>query len=139
MHRINTKRLIFSILAVFAFFFIYDVLYNAMLMKDIFQENSHLWRPKSQQQIQIMWWTIGQFVFSIVFCISYARLFESPCIKRGIEFGIWVGVFMIISVIFDYATMPVPEKVSIFLAIGALIGNTIAGAILGSIYKSKEQ
>ena len=62
------KRFIIAFFAAYIFLFVWGWLINGVLLKDIYAESAHLWRPESEMRSLFHWIIIGQalIVFSFV-------------------------------------------------------------------------
>ena len=90
------KRLIVATVGVFVAIFALEFVIHGMLMKDLYEQTSTIWRPaaSSQSKMWIMW--IGYLIFAPVFVFMYGKGYERDRSKlgQGIRFGfvVWLSV-----------------------------------------------
>jgi hypothetical protein len=53
------KRFIMAFIAAYIFLFVWGWLVNGVLLKDVYAESAHLWRPESEMRSLFHWIIIG--------------------------------------------------------------------------------
>jgi len=83
------------------------------------------------------WIIIGQALLIFAFVAIYASGFAGGGIMAGIRLGILLEIAAIGMRLAIYAIQPFPAKLIVYGSVNGLIEMTIAGAIVGAIYKPK--
>lgn len=126
-----------SVIAVFAFFFLYEWFFHGHFMNSMYMETANLWRPEEEMKSKIMWIWIGQLAISFMFNWIFTKGYEGKGILEGVRYGILMSLFMSAPSFVMYAIVPYPVMMLVYWAIGGLIEFSIAGAIAALIYKPK--
>ena len=131
----NIKRLLLTVVALFAFIFVFEWLFHGVLLKDCYAQTSQPWRPESEMTGHFHWLMLGQAVIALMFAILFAQGFAAGGVAAGVRLGIIVGILRIGLDLITYAVQPLPAKLIVFWAFGGLIEAALAGAIAGAVYK----
>jgi hypothetical protein len=129
------KRFILVFIAAYIFIFFWGWLLNGVLLKDIYTETQHLWRPPSETMSLFHWILIGQALVVLAFVMIYVSGFAGGGVAAGIRLGIMLEIAAIGMRLAIYAVQPFPGKLIVYGSVSGLIEMIIVGAIVGAIYK----
>ena len=131
----NWKKFFFAFIAAFVFLFVFGFLWYATLMHDAHREVPTLLRPESDLKSYFGWLALGQFVMAFFFTLLCARCVPSGGVGAGTLLGVLVGLVYAGPHLISFAVQPLTIKILCGWIAGAVIQFTIAGAIVGAIYK----
>jgi len=129
------KRFIMAFIAAYIFLFVWGWLVNGVLLKDVYAESVHLWRPESEMRSLFHWIIIGQALVVFAFVMLYASGFAGGGVIAGIRLGLLLEIAAIGMRLGFYAVQPIPGKLIFYGSIGGIIEMVIVGAMVGAIYK----
>ena len=131
----NWKRFSFAFIGAFVFLFAFGFLWYAMLMHDAHREVPTLLRPEADFKSYFGWLALGHFVMAFFFTLLCARYIPSGGAGIGALLGLLVGSMYAGPHLISFAVQPLTFKILCGWIAGAVIQFTIAGAIVGAIYK----
>lgn len=131
----NVGRLIGSIVAVFVFVWLSDFLVHGLALKQTYEASADLWRSDEEMRKRLPLMFVGQLWTSVALCLLYAVGWKRHGVGAGVQCGFLIGLLSVGSLWIMYTVEPYP--LNLVLAWGAswLIQPTLAGAIVGAIYK----
>ena len=131
----NWKKFFFAFIAAFVFVFAFGFLWHAKLMHGVYHEVPTLWRTETDFGKYFPWLVLGQLVLAFFLTMLCARFVPGGGAGAGAILGILIAlVFVGVDLIF-FAAQPLTNKMLCGFIVGDLIELTIAGAIIGAIYK----
>ena len=131
----NWKKFFFAFVAAFVFLFVFGFLWYATLMHDAHREVPALLRPENDLNSYFGWLALGQFVMALFFTLLCARYVPSGGASAGAMLGLLVGLVYAGPHLISFAVQPLTFKILCGWITGAVIQFTVAGAIVGTIYK----
>jgi hypothetical protein len=131
----NWKRFVFAFIAAFVFLFVFGFVWYATLMHEAYREVPTLLRPETDLQSYFGWLALGQFVMAFFFTLLCTRYVPSGRAGAGALLGVLVGLVYAGPHLISFAVQPLTFKILCGWIAGAVIQFTIAGAIVGAIYK----
>jgi hypothetical protein len=131
----NWKKLFLAFIAAFVSLFVFDFLWYATLMHDAHREVPTLLRPEADLQSHFGWLVLGHLVMAFFFTILCARFVPTGGASASATLGILVGLVYAGPHLISFAVQPLTVKILSGWIAGAVIQFTIAGAIVGAIYK----
>jgi hypothetical protein len=129
------KRFIIAFIAAYIFLFVWGWVLNGVLLKDVYAETAHLWRPESEMRSLFHWIILGQALVVFSFVMIYATGFAGGGVIAGIRLGLLLEIAAIGMRMAIYAVQPFPGKLIFYGSASGLIEMIIVGAIVGAIYK----
>src|SRR6188472_4803166 len=129
------KRFFFAFIAAFVFLFVFGFLWYATLMHDAHREVPTLLRPEADLKSYFKWLALGQFVMAFFFTVLCARYVPAGRAGAGAMLGFLVGLVYAGPHLISFAVQPLTFKILCGWIAGAVIQFTIAGAVVGAIYK----
>jgi hypothetical protein len=131
----NWKKLFFAFIAAFVALFAFDFLWYATLMHNVHREVSTLLRPEAELGHYFGWLALGHVVMAFFFTLLCARYIPGGRAGSGAMLGILVGLVYAGPHLISFAVQPLTFKILCGWIAGAVIQFTIAGAVVGAIYK----
>jgi Protein of unknown function (DUF1761) len=132
----NWKKFFFAFIAAFVFLFVFGFLWYATLMHDAHREVATLLRPETDFKSHFGWLVLGHLVMAFFFTLLCARYVPGGRAAAGAMLGLLVGLVYAGPHLISFAVQPLTFKILCGWIAGAVIQFTIAGAIVGAIYKS---
>jgi len=109
----NTKRLVISLLAVFAFIFLSDMLIHGGILESAYKSTASLWRPEAEMQSYMVWMFMAQFLMSLAFVLIFPFGYQGKGWTEGIRFGFYVGLICASNVLIQYAVTPLTMNIAL--------------------------
>jgi hypothetical protein len=131
----NWKKFFLAFIAAFIFLFLFGFLWYGTLMQGAHHEVPTLLRPETDFKSHFAWLVLGHLVMAFFFTILCARFVPAGGARTGATLGILVGLVYAGPHLISFAVQPLTVKILCGWIAGAVIQFTIAGAIVGSIYK----
>ena len=131
----NWKKFFFAFIAAFIFLFLFGFLWYGTLMQGAHHEVPTLLRPETDFKSHFAWLVLGHLVMAFFFTILCARFVPAGGARTGTTLGLLVGLVYAGPHLISFAVQPLTLKILCGWLVGAVIQFTIAGAIVGAIYK----
>jgi len=131
----NWKKFFFAFIAAFIFLFLFGFLWYGTLMQGAHHEVPTLLRPETDFKSHFAWLVLGHLVMAFFFTILCARFVPAGGARTGATLGLLVGLVYAGPHLISFAVQPLTPKILCGWLAGAVIQFTIAGAIVGAIYK----
>ena len=131
----NIKRFVISVIAGFAFVFLYEFLVHGHLLAPMYEETPDLWRSKESMEEFMPWMTGVQFLFATILCFIYTRHHESKGLEEGVRFGTMFGLLFAIMAFGPYVWLPISMTLAIAWAATTFVQVLLLGIIFSAIYK----
>ena len=131
----NWKKFFIAFIAAFVFLFVFGFLWYATLMHGAHREVPTLLRPETDLQSHFGWIVLGHSVMAFFFTLLCARYVPGGGTRAGAVLGILVGLVYAGPHLISFAVQALTFKILCGWIAGAVIQFTIAGAIVGAIYK----
>jgi hypothetical protein len=134
----KTKRFALASAAVFVVFAILEGIIHGVLLADIYQQTSSIWRPENdiQRNMWLMW--LGYLIFAPVFVLIYSKGYEANKggLPQGIRFGLITGMLLSASQSLGwYVVLPIPGVLAFWWFVTGMVETVAAGAAVGVIYR----
>ena len=131
----NWKKFFIAFIAAFIFLFLFGFLWYGTLMQGAHHEVPTLLRPETDFKSHFAWLVLGHLVMAFFFTILCARFVPAGGARTGATLGLLVGLVYAGPHLISFAVQPLTLKILCGWLVGAVIQFTIAGAIVGAIYK----
>src|SRR5436305_12543814 len=130
------KKFFIAFVAAFGFLFLFGFVWYGMLMHGAHQEVPALFRTEAEFKEHFVWLVLGHIVMALFLTLLCARFVPAggagPCAMLGLLVAlVYAGANMI-----TFAVQPLTTKILCGWVVGDLIQFTIAGAIIGALYKA---
>ena len=134
--KVNTKRLILSVIVMFVFMFATDFVIHALLLGKTYKELAHLWRPEAELVSFMPWTMLGQFLIATFYVLLFTRGYEGKGVTEGLRFGlVFIGPYSVSTFLLQYAVIPYPPKLIATWMVAGLIQAALAGIVVSLTYK----
>ena len=127
----NWKRLVSAAFAGFVFMFLFGFVWNGKLMHFAYDEAITLWRDRADMPILIL----GYLVVAFFIAIAFARFISRGGAWAGFRLGMTLAFINVGGHFITFAVQPLTLHILWLSIIGTLVQFTVAGAIIGAIYK----
>jgi hypothetical protein len=131
----DSRKVAICATAGFIFIFVFDWVFHGMLLKDVYEQTSHLWRAPEHIQMHMPFAILGQFVFAITAAILFTFGYQNTGRGEGVKFGFYLGSFMAGMHLVCYAYMPIP----VGLIFAWMAGDYLKCVVLGVLYAGLHQ
>ena len=131
----NWKKFFIAFIAAFIFLFAFGFVWYGMLMQGAHHEVPTLLRPEPDFKSYFPWLVLGHIVMAFFFTILCAKFVPAGGAGATAMLGIVVGLVYAGPHLISFAVQPLTTKILGGWILGAIIQFTIAGAIVGAIYK----
>lgn len=129
------KRFFIAGICAFIFVFIYEFIVHGFLMMNLYEQTSDVWRPQEESNMTVM--LFSQFLFGMAVAFFYPIVGLDTDCKKGIPFGIGLGLVMASPQIATYCYLPIPLKISLFWSLIVFIKALATVFIVSKIYNLK--
>ncbi|MCE3232664.1 MAG: hypothetical protein K0R98_921 [Rickettsiaceae bacterium] len=134
------SKWIITAIPVFIFIVLADFIINAVWLKDIYVQNTNLWRPEEETKKFFSWVLLYQAILALVFTALYCGVHRhsvnipdenrKSSMKSGLSFGITIGVLLGILHSAAYFMIPIPYELAIKWFAGGFLEGVGIGIIL---------
>jgi hypothetical protein len=131
----NWKKFFIAFIAAFIFLFVFGFVWYGMLMQGAHHEVPTLLRPEADFKAYFPWLVLGHIVMAFFFTMLCARFVPGGGAGATAVLGILLGLVYAGPHLISFAVQPLTTKILGGWILGAIIQFTIAGAIVGAIYK----
>jgi hypothetical protein len=108
------------------------------MLGSIYAANAAAFRPDPEIVRRLPIGYAAQLFGFLVAASMYARLNASGRgIIEGLRFGALVGLVLVSFVVWNYVTQPISAVLGVAEAFENLVGATISGAIIGTVYSRR--
>ena len=133
----NTKRFCLASLATFIFIFAFDFVFHGILLKGLYEQTMHLWRPEDEYMKLMHWSLASQILFVVMFGWIFLKGYENKGPLEGIRYGVLIGLLFSSLYIGMYSYKPISLELVIAWVAGGIVELGLAGGIFALIYKPK--
>jgi hypothetical protein len=126
------KKFSIAFFAAFGFIFVFGFIWYGTLMSGAHQEVPTLFRPKPD----FPWLISGHVVMAFFFTLLCAKFVPAGGARTCALLGLFVALVYMGAHLITFAVQPITNKILWGWNVGALIQFAVAGAIIGTIYKS---
>jgi hypothetical protein len=130
------KKFFIAFVAAFGFIFVFGFLWYGKLMHGVHQEVPALWRPEAEFGNHFSWLVFGHIVMAFFLTLLCAKFIPAGGAGACAKLGILVALIYAGADLITFAVQPLTTKILCGWIVGDLVQFTIAGAVIGAIYKS---
>lgn len=132
----NRKRFTAAVVVAFIIATVLDIFINGLIMKGAFEESTKYWRPTEEltRLIPLGWGSMG--LMMALLGLLFIRT-EWRGIRRGLEFGFWLGLAAVVGVVGMISLVPWPITMISSMAIQQFANSLVLGFTFGWLYKDK--
>ena len=130
------KKFIVAFIASWIFTFIYGFVFHGKIMQGSYMQTPALWRAEADFKAYFPLLVLGQGVIAFLFTLIFVRGFGSGGgVAGGFRYGLLLGLLVCGANLIRYAVEPLTATILIGWCIGEIIQFSIAGVIVGALYK----
>ncbi len=132
----NWKRYALALLSCFLVVTVFDILWNAVLLHDVYTQTAGFWRP-TEELNQLV--PIGFLIMLVIMALTglvFVR-FGGMGIRRGVEFGVFLGLMTFVGTLGFITMVPWPKSLIAAMAFQGFINNFLTGLFFGWLYQPK--
>jgi len=126
----NIKRLTISSLACFAFIFVFNYFYHHVMMGEMYQATSHLWRAESEMGRFFPFALLSQLLTAVIIAMIYLKADCDQGFKGGVAYGTVIGAFLAVLYTDMYPYMPIPNDIALLWGLSGILIGLGCGVIL---------
>jgi hypothetical protein len=130
------KKFFIAFVAAFGFIFVFGFLWYGKLMQGVHQEVPALWRPEADFGSHFSWLVFGHIVMAFFLTLLCAKFIPAGGAGACAKLGLLVALIYVGADLITFAVQPLTTKILCGWIVGHLVQFTIAGAVIGAIYKS---
>jgi hypothetical protein len=130
------KKFFMSFVAAFGFIFVFGFLWYGKFMHGVHQEVPALWRPEADFGSHFSWLVFGHIVMAFFLTLLCAKFVPAGGAGACAKLGLLVALIYVGADLITFAVQPLTTKILCGWIVGHLVQFTIAGAVIGAIYKS---
>src|SRR5690606_29362442 len=120
-NKVNTKRLIITMFAVFVYIFISDFVIHGLILKETYMQTADLWRTEEEMKSFMIWMFLGQFIIAKFFTLIFVKGYENKGVAEGVRFGILMSGVSVGAMMIQYAVIPMTTDLIIaWIVLGIL-------------------
>ena len=134
----NLKRWAVATVAAFVAIWVLDFYIHHVWLGPFYHAHAAWWRPEAQMQSLLPIMFLSELILAGLLALVYARGYElgKGTVSQGLRFGALVGLLLALPRnLIAYVIYPYPGDLIVSWIVGDLVMVTLAGAIIGSIYK----
>lgn len=136
----NLKRLLISILVVFAALSITDFLIHGLWLSPLYGATKELWRPEAEMSSgkYMAWLHAGHLLAAITFttlwAVGFAQNAKASC---AVKYGLFMALYGQTHTLISYAVQPFTLEIVWKWIISACVQGILLALILFKVYKPK--
>lgn len=133
----NIKRLLLAMFGAFVCVFGFDFVVHGVLLMEIYDATSSLWRPELEYSEHMHYMLASQVLFSAFFAYMFAQYRDGNDVYEGVMFGFYFGLILASIQLATYSYMPIPFSLTLSWMMASLFKGVGTGAIVGKLYCKK--
>jgi hypothetical protein len=129
----NWKRFALALFSCFLVVIVFDVLWNAVLLRDVYIQAAQFWRPTDELNRLV---PVGFLILLGIMALTgflFIR-FGGAGILRGFEFGFLLGLMAFIGTLALITMVPWPKSLIGAMAFQAFVNIVLTGLFFGWLY-----
>ena len=134
----NLKRWALAAGGAFLVIAVADFVIHEAWLGGFYRANPQWWRGGDAMKAHMGWMFASQFVLALLLTLVYGKGYEQGkgTISQGFRFGALIGLLLFLPPnLMHYFVYPYPVSLLVSWFIGGLIETTLAGLMIGAIYK----
>ena len=128
------KKCIITVVALFVYIFIADMIFHGFLLRDTYMATAQLWRPEADMKSYMIYMIAGQFLIALFMASIFTHGYKGTGIKEGVKFGLLLGGLEAGKNLIMYSVAPYPMSLTLSWIGIAFVESVIAGIILAKIW-----
>ena len=133
----NWRRYALALLSCFLVVVVFDILWNAVLLHDVYVQSARFWRPSEELNRLV---PIGFLIMLAIMALTglvFVR-FGGTGVRRGLEFGCLLGLTAFIGTLGFITMVAWPTSLIAAMAFQAFANNVLTGLFFGWLYHPRQ-
>ena len=134
----NVKRWVLATLTAFAVLFVSGFVIHHLWLSPVYKANAQWWRPEAEMSALMHLMLLAQLSFAALLALVYTKGYEpgKAGATQGARFGLLIGTLLAVpNSLMNHVIYPYPTSLILSWLVGGLVETTLAGAVIGLIYK----
>lgn len=135
----NLKRLVLACVGAFVTIVVGDYLIHELWLGGFYRATASWWRPAEQMRSLMGLMFLSEAALAAVLTLIYTKGYEASkgTLSQGFRFGVLMGVLLgVPSTLMKAFVYPYPAPLILNWMVGTLVEITVAGSVIGALYKS---
>lgn len=135
----NLKRWALATAGAFAVITAADVVIHEVWLGAFYRAHATWWRPAAEMQSLMSCMFASHLILAALLTWVYAKGYEKEkgAAWQGVRFGVLMGLLLFLPKMFmTHVVYPYPVSLLVNWLVGGLIEVTLAGAVIGLLYKT---
>jgi len=136
----DLKRWLLATAGAFAVILLGDTVIHHMWLGDFYRANAQWWRPAAEMEAMRGLMFVSQALLAALLTFIYMKGYEpgKGSVGQGFRFGVLMGLLLAVpSNLMGLVVYPYPASLVLTWLVGTLMEVTLAGMMIGYIYKPK--
>jgi hypothetical protein len=137
----DVKRFILAAVGAFALIVFCDVLIHHVWLGEVYRANAQWWRPADEMRAMVGLMYLSEALLALLLTFIYTKGYEGGKgrLGQGFRFGVLMGLLLALpSSLMKAFVYPYPADLILAWMVGTLAEMTLAGLMIGYIYKPAE-
>ena len=133
----NWRRYALALFSCFLVVTVFDILWNAILLHDVYEQTARFWRPSEELNRLV---PVGFLIMLGIMALTgfiFIR-FGGSGIRRGLEFGFLLGLTAFIGTLAFITMVEWPKSLIAAMAFQAFANNVLTGLFFGWLYHPRQ-
>lgn len=148
------KHCLVSVIALFVFMYVYEMIVHGHLLMGMYEQTAALWRPQADMAQYAPWFLLRYALLAMVVTCLYKKLchcapsaacqtggepMKKTCpYQKALCFGMKIGMIMGIMQASAYIYMPIPGSLAVAWFVASMVEGLGFGVILALLCKKKD-
>ena len=132
----NWKRVALATAAAFGAAFVFDILWNAIVLRSVYTAHAELWRPAAELNRMVPLGWAAMLVMTATAGIAFVRL-GGRGIRKGLEFACWLAAGSVAGALGIGTLAPWPAAILWGMAVQSSFHMLAVGFAFGRLYRDK--
>ena len=134
----NFKRWIVATVGAFVAIFASDFVIHHLWLSGFYHAHAQWWRPEAEMKSFMPFMLLSQVSMAALLAVVYAQGYEKGkgSLSQGARFGLLIGLLLLLpNSLMTYCIYPYPVSLIQSWFLGGLAELTLAGIVIGALYK----
>ena len=134
----DLKRWVQATLGAFIAIFAAEFLIHQVWLGEFYKAHAAWWRPEAQMKSMMPLMLAAQLTLAALLTVVYAKGYEPDKggLGQGFRFGVLIGLLMMVPCsLMNAFIYPYPMALIVSWLIGGLVELTLAGTVIGALYR----
>ncbi len=132
----NWKRIALATAVAFGAAFVFDILWNAIVLRSVYTAHADLWRPAAELNRMVPLGWAAMLIMTLTTGIAFVRL-GGRGIRKGLEFACWLSAGSIVGALGIGTLAPWPAAILWGIAVQSTFHLLAMGFAFGRFYHDR--